>query len=71
MAASALVVVIFWDDHRVAALVGVTAFYLLVGLVALWRIDVKRRTDPPPFAATLAEIERDREWLSTRVRGEK
>jgi hypothetical protein len=26
--------------------------YLLIGLAALWRLDIRRRTDPSPFAAT-------------------
>ena len=30
-----------------------------------------RRTDPPPFAATLAELERDRVWLAGHMRSDK
>ncbi len=62
--ASAFVVVLFWDTHRLAALGIVTAAYFLAGALALWRFSVHRRTDPKPFAATLAELERDREWLA-------
>ena len=66
LAASALVVVWFWDTHRLLALAGVTIFYALVGVVAVLRLREQRRAAPKPFAATLAELERDREWLGER-----
>ncbi len=64
LAASALAVAYFWDTYRLAALAGVTILYALIGVGALWRLDVQRRTAPRPFAATLAELERDRQWLA-------
>jgi uncharacterized membrane protein YqjE len=67
LAASAFVVVLFWDTHRLPALAGLAIVYLLIGFVALWRIDVRQRTDPRPFTATLAELERDRQWLAGQV----
>ncbi len=69
--ASALVVVAFWDTNRIAALCGVTLAYLAIGLVALWRLSVLGRTDAPPFAATLAELERDRAWLAGKPGDDK
>ena len=66
LAASLLVVVLFWDTHRIAALCGVTVVYALIGLLAVWRLAERKRTDTPAFAATLAELERDREWLASR-----
>ena len=71
MSTTALVVVYFWDTNRIAALVGVTLFYLVVGIVTLWRLSEHRRADPPPFAATRAELERDRAWLAGHMRGDK
>ena len=71
LAASTLVVVVFWDTHRIAALCGVALAYLLIGLFALWRFSVRRQTDAPPFAATLAEFARDRAWLTDRFGGDK
>ena len=71
LVASALVVVVFWDSHRIAALCSVTIAYLLIGLVALWRLSVRSRTDAPPFAATMSEFERDRAWLTHRFGGDK
>jgi uncharacterized membrane protein YqjE len=69
MSASALVVVVFWDTHRVLAIAGVTAFHALVGGAALGRLRAAQRSAPQPFAATLAELERDRDWLTAGLRG--
>jgi len=67
LAASAFVVVLFWDTHRLEALGGVCLFYLAGGGFATWRLAAGRGSAPAPFAATLAELERDREWLSRHV----
>jgi uncharacterized membrane protein YqjE len=64
LAATALVVVAFWDTYRIAALCGVTLAYLLIGLLALWRLSTRQRAEGTPFAGTLAEFERDRAWLA-------
>lgn len=66
MALSAFVVVLFWDEHRLAALAGVTIVYLLVALWAVQRLKSGRGDAPAPFAATLAELKRDAAWLSKR-----
>jgi uncharacterized membrane protein YqjE len=68
LAATAFVVVYFWDSYRLAALGVVTLLWLLGGLLALWRVSVRQRTDPSPFSATLAEFQRDREWISKHLR---
>ena len=70
LAASMLVVAFFWDTHRIEALVGLTAVYALIALCAMWRLGVRRKTETPAFAATLAELERDRAQLVERF-GEK
>ena len=64
LAASALVVVVFWETYRVAALCGVALAYLVIGLIALWRLSVRQQTEGTPFAGTRAEFERDRAWLA-------
>ena len=64
-------VVLFWDTHRIAALCGVTIVYALLGLAALWRLAARRKTDRAAFAATLAELERDRAWLASRFGDDK
>ena len=69
LAASMLVVVLFWDSYRIAALVAMTLVYLVIGLFALWRVSEHKRNEPPAFAATLAELERDRAYLASRLSG--
>ena len=66
LGASAFVVVWFWDTHRLLALGGVTLVYLLIGVFALLRLQAFQRSAPKPFATTLAELERDRDWLRER-----
>jgi uncharacterized membrane protein YqjE len=57
------IVVVFWDTHRVAAAVGVTAAYLAIGVGALATLRRRRDELPPPFEATLAELAQDVEAL--------
>ena len=64
LAASALVVLLFWDTHRVAALTVVTLVHVAIALGAVLRLKASFDTPHTPFAQTLAELERDREWLS-------
>lgn len=71
LAVSALVVVVFWDTHRIGALVGVVIVYAIIGFAALKRLSVQHQTDAPPFAATLAELERDRVWFADKLKGGK
>ena len=59
-----LVVVIFWDSHRLLALGGAAGFFVLAGL-ALWlTVLAKFRNMPHFFAATREEFAKDREWLT-------
>jgi uncharacterized membrane protein YqjE len=71
LAVSMLIVVLFWDTYRIAALVGMALVYLLIGVFALWRLSEHKKADPPAFAATLAELERDRAFLASRFGDEK
>ena len=64
---TALVVVLFWDTHRVAAIACVTLFYVAVGAFALWRLSALQHSSPKPFAATLAELERDAQAFSDEL----
>jgi uncharacterized membrane protein YqjE len=61
-----LIVVIFWDTHRVAAAAGVTIVYLGIGAFALSRLRQRAREAPKPFEATLAELAQDVEALRGR-----
>jgi uncharacterized membrane protein YqjE len=69
LAATAFVVVYFWDTHRLTAFGFITIGYMLDGVLALWRFNVRQSTDPPPFAATLAELERDVQWIARKSGG--
>lgn len=64
LALCVLVVVWLWDTHRLGVLAALTIVHLLVGIGALWRAQVERAVAPAPFAASLTELERDRQWLS-------
>lgn len=66
MTATIFVIALFWDTHREGAIIGVTVFYALVAVLALWRASSIRHDAPAPFAATLAELEKDREQLTAR-----
>ncbi len=61
------VVVYFWDTGRLTAIAVVTLVYALLAF-GLWRVDAMRtEADPAPFAGTLAEFEKDRQWLSRQA----
>lgn len=62
-ALAVLVVVVFWDTHRVASLAAVCAAYLGVGGWAFVRVRGILRDRPPPLGATIAEFQRDLEML--------
>lgn len=59
-----LIVVVFWDTHRLAALGAMTGFFLAAcaGLVAFALH--KLRTRPRLFEASLAELSKDRQHLN-------
>lgn len=54
-----LLVVAFWDTHRLLVLAGLTGVFLIGGLSASWLVLHKLRTKPRLFAATLAELRQD------------
>ena len=58
------IVAYFWDTHRLEAIAAVTAIFALAGGFLLWRNAALARDAPAPFSATLAELAKDRTWLS-------
>lgn len=60
---SILVVVVFWDNHRFTALVGVVVFYLMVALISAISLRYQIRNKPRAFALTLAELRKDNAGL--------
>jgi uncharacterized membrane protein YqjE len=64
--ATLLIVVAFWDTHRLLVLGVLTGFFLLMS-VAVWAFALhKVRTKPRLFAASLTELLKDRQQLTSR-----
>ncbi len=61
-----LIVVVFWDTHRLAALGGLTGFFLAAGAGLVAFALHKARTRPRLFQATLAELSKDRQHLNAQ-----
>jgi uncharacterized membrane protein YqjE len=57
--ASFFVIAYFWDTNRLAAIGAVTLLYAALGALAFARIKQRARARPAPFAATLAEFNKD------------
>jgi uncharacterized membrane protein YqjE len=60
-----LIAVAFWESHRLAALGGLTAFFLIAGSGMVWLAMHKARTRPRLFEASLAELSKDRQQLTS------
>jgi uncharacterized membrane protein YqjE len=60
-----LVAVAFWESHRLAALGGLTGFFLAAGAGLVWLAMHKARNRPRLFEASLAELAKDRQQLSS------
>lgn len=66
LAANALFVVLLWDRLGWVSLALVTVLWSAVAAIAARRLAIASRRDQRPFAATLAEFERDRAFLGER-----
>ena len=64
--AAILLVVAFWDTHRILALSGLAVFFLAAGMAAWMFAKHKARTKPRLFAASLSELLKDRQQLDSR-----
>lgn len=65
--AGLFVIALFWDTHRLGAIACVALFYTLAGGLMIARAKSIGSQAPTPFAATLAELERDRERMTRAV----
>jgi uncharacterized membrane protein YqjE len=61
-----LVIVLFWDSHRIAALSALAGLFLAAGAAMAATVRARMRERPRMFSATLAELGKDRESLSDR-----
>jgi uncharacterized membrane protein YqjE len=68
--AATWVIVYFWDTNRLTAIAVVTIVFALAGAALLMLRSQAARVAPMPFAATIAEFERDRAALAGRDRAE-
>ena len=57
------IVIFFWEDARIAALVGVSLFYVATASGAFWGLRSRLTKGPMPFAGSVAEIKKDKEWV--------
>ncbi len=62
---SILIVVALWESHRLMALGGLTGVFLVAGAGVVWLAMHKVRTRPRLFAASLAELSKDRQHLTS------
>ena len=54
-----LLLVVFWDSHRVLVIALTTAVYVGCGVAAIARLRFEIETCPEPFSATRAELAQD------------
>jgi uncharacterized membrane protein YqjE len=57
------VVVLFWDDHRLAVLGGLCILFIVLGALMANILRVKARSRPKLFSVSIAELSKDREQL--------
>ena len=63
-----VVIFVFWDTHRLAASIAVTATFFGIAVVAGLVLRAKVRAKPPMLDATIAELKKDRASLMSRRR---
>lgn len=57
------VIVLFWDEHRLAVLAGLSALFFLSGTLVAVLLRSKARAGSGLFSASLAELAKDSEQL--------
>ena len=57
------IVVLFWNNGRLAALITLSALYLLATAGAYWGLNTRLRKGNLPFSGTVSELKKDRECL--------
>ena len=65
--ATILLVVAFWDTHRLLVLGALAGFFLTSGVAAWMYAMHKARKKPRVFAASLSELLKDRQQLVSRL----
>ena len=62
---TAFIVVLFWDDHRLAVLGVLSALFFALGILTAMLLRNKAQAKSGLFSASLAELAKDREQLKT------
>ena len=62
-AASAWVLIYFWDTHRLLAASALTGFFVLVLLISFWRLKQQLSLGANAFSATREELAKHRDLL--------
>ena len=60
---SALLVLAFWETHRILVCAGLCVFYLCAAAFCMMRLAAELDKDRSPFQASMEELARDREAL--------
>ena len=64
LAATIFIIVLFWDSQRLVAIGFLTVLYIGVGTGVLMFARREAAESKRPFAATVEELRKDREYLS-------
>lgn len=54
-----LVIIVYWDTHRLTALLSLIGFFALVGGIISWKVLRAYRKKPPLLVHTLGELSED------------
>ena len=57
------IVVLFWDNGRLAALITLSVLYLLATGGAYWALNTRLRKGNLPFSGTVSELKKDQECI--------
>jgi len=60
-----LITVALWDSHRLLALTAFSVLFLTLAGVAVWQVRTRLRQGSQLFAASLAELQQDRDALQS------
>ena len=66
MLLTVLIVVVFWDSHRLLVLANLAALYFIVGLLFWNALRQASQQRPKLFSSSLAELSNDRDQLASR-----
>ncbi|RJX33323.1 MAG: hypothetical protein C4516_01980 [Oxalobacter sp.] len=61
--AIALIIILFWDTHRIAVVIGLIGVFGVAGVVIMWQLNKRLHNKPRFLSATLNEMSKDLEAL--------